>query len=862
MKGSYNHQKLEKQWRAFWDDQKTYETLSTKKAIALNMKPWYVLDMFPYPSGAGLHVGHPRGYISSDVLARMKRMQGFNVLHPMGFDSFGLPAEQYAIATGKHPGAFTDVLVKKYREQLSGIGLSYDWSREVMTHDPAYYKWTQWIFLQLYDAWYDPKANKARPIATLITLFETKGSKSVARSDTTVFSAKQWQAFSELEKQAILMQYRLVYEGTAEINWCAELGTVLANDEIYEKEGKLFSERGDFLVQKKPMRQWLMRITAYGDRLLEDLAPLQWSTHIKEIQKNWIGKSEGSEIVFSGTIESAAAGEQAFSVPVFTTRADTLFGVTYVVLAPEHPLVQTVLPYLSNEARVVQCIQSIGQLSEHDRTDGKRESTGICLKGITVKNPANGQELPVWIADYVLASYGTGAVMAVPAHDERDFAFAKKYNLPVVPVIEGADSIAAYTAMGTLSNSGEFSGMTSVEAKKAITTFVKGTLTTKYKMRDAIFARQRYWGEPIPIVHKKNGTIATVSEKKLPLVLPLVKSYKPSGTGESPLAKDPAWVTAGYETNTMPGWAGSSWYFLRYMDPHNKKAFADSAELSYWKQVDMYVGGQEHATGHLLYSRFWHKALYDLGFVPTKEPFKALRNQGLILADDGRKMSKRWGNVINPDDIIKTYGADTLRVYELFMGPFEASLPWSTESIIGARRFIERVWRLADKVSVEAVSTNTAKVAIHKTIKKVSDDIESFSFNTAVSAMMICLNALEKETVLGQEEYLYFIQLLAPFAPHMTEALWQRFATSGKKMQSIHRSPWPVAQKKFLHEDTVTVAVQVNGKVRDTITLAADATKEDYEAAALASAKVMAVIDTANIKRIVIVPGRIVNIVL
>ena len=867
----YNHAKIEKKWRAYWDEQKTYQTLKAQKAVAAKMKPWYVLDMFPYPSGAGLHVGHPRGYISSDIVARMKRMQGFNVLHPMGFDSFGLPAEQYAIKTGKNPAAFTDVLVKKYREQLAIMGLSYDWSREVSTHDPAYYKWTQWIFLQLYDAWYDPKAKKARPIATLVASLEKK---------------KSWQALSAQQKEAYLMKYRIAYEGFAEINWCPELATVLANDEIYEKDGVMLSERGDFPVEKRSMRQWFMRITAFADRLIDDLDALAWPDHIKEIQKNWIGRSEGSELYFSlsvgGRPVGAIVGEPADNaingnaVSVFTTRADTLFGVTYVVLAPEHALVAALLPHIENRARVEQYIASLKQLSDQDRTNGAREKTGICLKGVTATNPVNGEQVPVWVADYVLASYGTGAVMAVPAHDERDFAFAKKYNLPIVGVIEGYDGIAAHTAHGMLVHSGVFSGMTSEQAKKAITEKVKGLLTTKYKMRDAIFARQRYWGEPIPLIHKKGSkdseknsdSIRALSEKKLPLILPIVKSYKPSGTGESPLAKVAEWVQAGYETNTMPGWAGSSWYFLRYMDPHNAKAFADKKELDYWKQVNVYVGGQEHATGHLLYSRFWHKALHDLGFVPTKEPFKHLRNQGLILAEDGRKMSKRWGNVINPDDIVKTYGADTLRVYEMFMGPFEATLPWSTESIIGARRFLDRVWRLREKVLAKngANTSTEAKVQLHKTIKKVSDDIASFSFNTAISAMMICLNTFEKESSLGADEYKAFVQLLAPFAPHMAEELWaslhdSNMGSSDRSVRSVHLSGWPVAKKSLLVEKVVTVGVQINGKVRGELTIAPDAPKEAYEMQAMSLPKIAELLAGKTVARIVVVPGRIVNIV-
>lgn len=811
----YDHLKIEKKWQKAWDTAGTYKTESPS---AKKAKPkMYVLDMFPYPSGAGLHVGHPRGYIASDVYARMKRMSGFNVLHPMGFDSFGLPAEQYAIQTKKHPGPFTDKLVAQYKKQLEIIGFSYDWSREVSTHRPEYYKWTQWIFLQLYDAWYDTKKNKARHIDELVAQFEKSGIKSVAavHDNQTTFSAKEWKAFSTLEKQNMLMHYRLAYEGFAEVNWCEELGTVLANDEIVDGPNGPVSERGGFPVIKKAMRQWFMRITAYADRLAADLDPLDWPNNIKEIQKNWIGKSEGSEITF-------ALPALDTDVSVFTTRADTLFGVTYIVLAPEYPFIEEWKNKITNWNEVEVYIKSIAQKDEVERTAADKEKTGIQLKGITAINPANGEAVPVWIADYVLANYGTGAVMGVPQHDERDLAFATKYTLPVMdrPLVD----------------------------KKEITKTVNGTLVTKYKMRDAIFARQRYWGEPIPLRHNAAGVITPLKEKQLPLELPKVKSYEPSGNGESPLARVKEWMKEGYETNTMPGWAGSSWYFLRYMDPNNAKAFAGEKALDYWKDVDMYVGGAEHATGHLLYSRFWHKFLFDMGYVPTKEPFKALRNQGLIGGADGRKMSKRWGNVINPDDVVKLYGADSLRVFEMFLGPFESHLPWSTEGIIGSRRFIERVWRLSDKVSDVPVSK-----LLHKTIKKVSEDIQTFSFNTAVSALMICLNEFEKVGV-NEKDFQSFIQLLAPFAPHVTEQLW-------KGEGSIHHSEWPKFNPKYLIEDEVTVGVQINGKVRAELTIATGATKESVEEAALALPRIQEFLKGMAVKKVIVVPGRVINIV-
>ncbi len=863
----YDHTKIEKKWQKAWESQGTYKTLnpstgSGQEPSKKKRPKMYVLDMFPYPSGAGLHVGHPRGYIASDVYARMKRMAGFNVLHPMGFDSFGLPAEQYAIQTKKHPGPFTDTLVAQYKKQLEIIGLSYDWSREVATHRPDYYKWTQWIFLQLYDAWYDTKKNTARPIAELIASFEKNGSKSIAAvtDNKMTFSVKEWKSFSALEQQSILMRYRLAYEGFAEVNWCEGLGTVLANDEIVDGPTGPVSERGGFPVIKKPMRQWFMRITAYADRLLQDLQPLDWPNNIKEIQKNWIGKSEGSEIEFA-----IGTGNDSFAaVPVFTTRVDTLLGVTYIVLAPEYPLIAEWKNNITNWSAVQKYIKNTAGKTEQERMMDKHPSlpeatngrgkTGIQLDGLYAINPANGEQVPVWIADYVLASYGTGAVMGVPQHDERDHAFATKYKLPIIdrPL---------------------------VDAKK-ITKEVGGKMVTKYKMRDAIFARQRYWGEPIPLRHEANGVIVSLKEKQLPLQLPNVKSYEPSGNGESPLARVKEWVKEGYETNTMPGWAGSSWYFLRYMDPHNAKAFAGDKAIDYWQDVDMYVGGAEHATGHLLYSRFWHKFLYDMKYVPVKEPFKALRNQGLIGGADGRKMSKRWGNVVNPDEVVKSYGADSLRLFEMFLGPFESHLPWSTEGIIGSRRFIERVWRLAtslravnhSRVSGEHISTARTKdrengyqretsrshKILNKTIKKVTEDIENFAFNTAVSSLMICLNEFEKSGV-SEHDFKLFLQLLAPFAPYVTEELWNTFG--GATAKSIHLSGWPTYDPKLLIEDEVTIGVQINGKVRGELTIVADATAKIIESAALALPRIQEHLKGMTVKKVIVVPGRVINIV-
>lgn len=843
----YNHLKIEKKWQKEWEVNKTYQTENPGKSKIQGKnqkKKMYVLDMFPYPSGAGLHVGHPRGYIASDVYARMKRMEGFNVLHPMGFDSFGLPAEQYAIQTKKHPGPFTDKLVAQYKKQLEIIGFSYDWSRQVATHTPEYYKWTQWIFLKLYDAWYDTKEDKARTIEALIATFEKNGSKGV-RAVTDIqetFSAKEWQSFSAVEQQNILMHYRLAYEGFAEVNWCEELGTVLANDEIVDGPNGPVSERGGYPVVKKAMRQWFMRITAYADRLITGLEGIDWPNNIKEIQKNWIGRSEGSEIEFE--LRSKKNQSSVEMMSVFTTRADTLLGVTYVVIAPEHALVQDLKNAITNWSAVEKYIKSVAQKEDNERTSNEKEKTGIQLEGLVAINPANGEEVPVWIADYVLASYGTGAVMGVPQHDERDLLFATKYSLPVIdrPLVD----------------------------KKKITKDVNGKTVTKYRMRDAIFARQRYWGEPIPLVHRADGIIVPLKEKDLPLTLPNVKSYQPSGNGESPLAGVKSWVKEGYETNTMPGWAGSSWYFLRYMDPTNAKAFAGEQAIEYWQDVDMYVGGAEHATGHLLYSRFWHKFLFDMGYVPTPEPFKTLRNQGLIGGPDGRKMSKRWGNVINPDDVVKTYGADTLRLFEMFIGPFESHLPWSTEGIIGSRRFIERVWRLAQKVQDSDSDASVQKV-MHKTIKKVTEDIQQFGFNTAVSSLMICLNEFEKSPT-GKKDFKLFLQLLAPFAPHMTEELWQELGEGRAskdsarhdfaKSASIHTSIWPSYDPKLLIEDEVTIGVQVNGKVRAELTIAAGASKEAIEAAALALPRIQEYLSGGMVKKVIVIPGRAVNIVI
>ena len=834
MSENYDHKNIEKKWQKFWEEKDIYKTENPPSGVK---KPkFYVLDMFPYPSGAGLHVGHPRGYIGSDVLSRMRRMQGFNVLHPMGFDAFGLPAEQYAIQTGEHPSIITEKAIETYKKQLEIIGLSYDWSREVQTIDPKYYKWTQWIFLKLFDSYFDEVEKKAKPISELVAKFEKEDSL--------------WNTKSEKEKEDLLMNYRLAYEGYSEVNWCPELGTVLANDEIVDgPDGKPVSERGGFPVEKKNMRQWFLRITAYADRLLSGLESIDWPEHIKEIQRNWIGKSEGAEIEF-GLKDSDE------KIKVFTTRPDTLFGVTFVAVS------------------------------------GEKEK----FTGSYAINPANGEEVPIWEAPYVMEGYGTGAVMGVPAHDERDFEFAKKNGLPFkivvaeqINIIHNDNSLSWVNASdlqedltlskeqeeviilqnenyqnlskkgalewpGVLVNSGKFSGKRSWLVKKEITEFVGGKMVTKYKMRDAIFARQRYWGEPIPLVHE-DGLIKTLSENELPLELPNVSSYKPAGNGESPLAGVSEWVEKGLETNTMPGWAGSSWYFLRYMDPKNDEAFAGKDAVNYWQDVDVYVGGAEHATGHLLYSRFWHKFLHDLGYVPTEEPFKLLKNQGLILASDGRKMSKRWGNVVNPDEMVDRFGADAFRLYEMFIGPFDQYTAWNTDGLVGTRRFLERVWRAKERIGEP---NQEVDILVNKTIKKITEDIENFRFNTSVSSMMILVNKMEEVPSFSKENYLSFLQILAPFAPHITEELWHELGET----ESVHKSDWPKADESKLKDEKAKVIIQINGKVRDEIECDIEISEEGLKSLVFEREKIKGKINLDDVKKIIYVKGKIFNIVI
>ncbi len=780
---AYDHQKIEKKWQKEWEKSGLYRsTEDTSKPKS------FVLDMFPYPSGEGLHVGHPKGYIATDIVSRHARMQGKNVLHPMGWDAFGLPAENYAIKNKVHPRVAVEKNIARFKEQLQKIGLDYDWSREINTTDPEYYKWTQWIFLKLYE----------------------KG---------------------------------LAYESFEPINWCPSCQTGLANEDL---DGNV-CERCGTVVEKRPMRQWTLKITDYAERLLKDLDLLpEWQEHIKESQRNWIGKSEGAILKFE-IVDSRK--ETIEGIEVFTTRPDTLFGATYVVIAPEHPILRKIK--FTNTAEVLVYAKKAATKTEIERTTEGKEKTGVKLEGIFAINPATNEEIPVFAADYVLAHYGTGAIMAVPAHDERDKQFAQKFNLPSTEVVTDI-----------LKNSGEFDGLTSEEAKAKITEKF-GVAKITYKLRDWVFSRQRYWGEPIPIIHCEKDGIVPVPEKDLPVKLPEVEHYEPTGTGESPLAAIESWVNtpcpkcggvAKRETNTMPQWAGSSWYYLRYMDPQNDTALVDSAKEKYWAPVDVYVGGAEHATRHLIYARFWHKFLQDIGVVSTPEPFTRLVSVGLIQAEDGRKMSKRFGNVINPDDIVETYGADTLRIYEMFMGPFTEAIAWKTSSLIGARRFLERVWRLEQQLQTTNYSLQTERI-LHQTIKKVGEDIQNFKFNTAISQMMIFVNEAEKSG-LSKEQYRDFVALLAPFAPHIAEDIWHEL---GNKT-SVHIASWPRFNEKKLLTDEVTIVVQVNGKARTSLLFPRDVAQADVEKAAQEAAAKWLLGKVPD--KIIFVPNRLVNLVL
>ena len=793
----YNHLKIEKKWQLIWNKKKVYQTSKSG-----NKPKCYVLDMFPYPSGDGLHVGHPRGYIATDIYSRLKRMKGFNVLHPMGWDAFGLPAEQYAMKMKINPEVAVKKNIKRYKEQVSMIGLNYDWNREINTTDPKYYKWTQWIFLQLFK----------------------KG---------------------------------LAFESFEPINWCPSCKTGLANEDL--EDGKC--ERCGTQVEKRPMRQWVLKIRDYADRLIDDLDELNWPEHIKQLQKNWIGRSEGAKLWFN----IANSDEKIY---VFTTRPDTLYGVTYVVLAPENKLIEKLKPQIKNWKEVEKYIDLAKNKSEIERTSESKEKTGVKLEGVIVKHPITKEIIPAFISDYVLAHYGTGAVMAVPAHDERDYAFAKKYNLPIRKVISGGDtSEQAYTGDGLMTNSGMFDEMNNNQAKKEITDVAGGEMTQNYKLQNWVFSRQRYWGEPIPLVHCEKCGVVAIPEKELPLKLPKVKSYEPTGTGESPLAAISKWVNtkcpnckgkAKRETNTMPQWAGSSWYYLRYMDPKNSKFLVDKKKEKYWAPVDMYVGGAEHATRHLIYARFWHKFLFDIGVVSTKEPFKEYKNPGMILGFDNRKMSKRWGNVINPDEVVKNVGADTLRVYESFIGPFEQEIAWSTDSMVGSKRFLERVWKLQEKVSNKFNDGEDVILLLNQTIKKVEEDIESFNANTAVSSMMILSNLLESKESISKKTYFDFIKILSPFAPHICEEIWN--LQGNKKL--IVSEVWPKYDETKLTSSYSKIVVQVNGKVRATVEVPIDSSQDVVESVALKNEIVVKWTFNQKIMKRVFIKNRIINFVI
>jgi leucyl-tRNA synthetase len=845
---TYDFNEIEKKWQNFWDENKTFKAIDND-----DVKPkYYVLDMFPYPSGQGLHVGHPEGYTASDIVARYKRTKGFNVLHPMGWDAFGLPAEQYAVQTGTHPAQTTQKNIDSMRRQIKSLGFSYDWDRQVDTTDPKYFRWTQWIFLKMFNSYFDDTEQKAKPVEQLPVP----------------------DGLSEDEKKKYIDDHRLVYEAHVPVNWCPELGTVLANEEVV---GGL-SERGGHPVFRKPMRQWMLRITKYAERLLDDLADVDWPESIKKLQVDWIGKSIGADVDFKvdGFDEN---------LRVFTTRPDTLFGATYMVLAPEHPLVDQITGNDKKEA-VNKYREEAARKSDLDRTDLAKEKTGVFTGGYSV-NPVNEQKIPIWISDYVLISYGTGAIMAVPAHDERDFEFATKFSLPIVPVVKPDDPEQAelvergelcFVGDGTAINSAQFDGLKTAQFKEQITNRLQdkhlGKKAINYKLRDWLFSRQRYWGEPFPILHTQDGRVVALSEQELPLELPQVRNYKPAGKGQPPLANAADWLNvtladgskAKRETNTMPQWAGSCWYYLRYLDPNNEQKPCDPEKEKYWMNVDLYIGGAEHAVLHLLYSRFWHKFLYDLGCVSTKEPFRKLVNQGMILGEDGQKMSKSRGNVVNPDNVIADYGADSMRLYEMFMGPLEAIKPWNMQGVEGVHRFLQRVWRmivdedtgrLAEAVKQAEPDEQTLRL-LHKTIKKVGDDIEGFNFNTAISAMMIFTNHLGKQAVRPKAVVEKFVQILAPFAPHIAEELWEKL---GHK-DTIAYESWPQYDKALIREKEIELAVQVNGKIKDRIVVAADADEQQIKENALSAEKVIAAMAGKTPKKIIVIKSRLVNIVI
>ncbi|MDE6073984.1 MAG: leucine--tRNA ligase [Muribaculaceae bacterium] len=919
----YKHREIEKRWQEFWKENHTNEA-----HIDHSRPKFYVLDMFPYPSGAGLHVGHPLGYIASDIFSRYKRLKGFNVLHPMGYDAYGLPAEQYAIQTGQHPEVTTRNNIARYRSQLDKIGFCYDWSREIKTCDPEYYKWTQWAFIEMFNHYYDTKADRALPIADLVAHFEKYGTEGIhaVQGKELTFSADQWNAMSEKEKSDTLMNYRIAYLGYTMVNWCPQLGTVLANDEVSEG----LSIRGGYPVEQKMMYQWCLRVSAYAQRLLDGLDTIDWTDSLKETQRNWIGRSEGAEIKFK-----IADSDIVFDI--FTTRADTLFGVTFMVLAPESKYVDMVTTP-GQRAEVDAYLKEVKHKTERERLIEKKV-TGV-FTGAYAINPINGKKIPVWVSDYVLAGYGTGAIMAVPAHDSRDYAFARKFDLPIIPLIEGADvSEQSFDAKeGTIINSAsdilDINGLQVKEAIARVKKFIEeagiGKVKVNYRLRDAIFSRQRYWGEPFPVYYK-DGIPVMMEMDKLPLLLPEVDKYLPTETGEPPLGRAKNWKTEdGYpiELNTMPGFAGSSAYYLRYMDPRNNNELVSKEADEYWRNVDLYIGGTEHATGHLIYSRFWNKFLYDLGKVCEPEPFKKLINQGMIqgrtnfvyrikdtntfvsyglkdqydvtpirvdvnrvsndildteafcqwrpefadaefILEDGKyvcgyaveKMSKSMFNVVNPDDIVDRYGADTLRLYEMFLGPLEQSKPWDTNGIDGVNRFLKKLWGAfykGDKLVIDDTEPSKESLkSIHKLIKKVGADIENFSYNTSVSAFMIALNELTQQKCTSRSVWESFLIVLAPFAPHITEELWHALGNEN----SIFDAAWPQYNEEYLKESTVKMAVSFNGKARFTIEVPADMSKEDVEKTALSDAAAAKWTDGKTVKKVIVVPGKIVNVV-
>ena len=925
----YNFRAIEARWQAYWRAEDVYRVTEDP-----SRPPYYVLDMFPYPSGAGLHVGHPLGYIASDIFARYKRLRGFNVLHPMGYDAFGLPAEQYAIQTGQHPEVTTTENIRRYREQLDQIGFSFDWSREVRTSDPEYYKWTQWVFIKLFHSYYNNATGKAAPISELIAHFEAEGTKgiNVAESEALSFTAEEWRSWDKKKQMQTLMNYRLAYLGETMVNWCAALGTVLANDEVQDG----VSVRGGHPVEQKKMQQWCLRVSAYAGRLLDSLNDLEWSESLKESQRNWIGKSEGAEVRFP------LVGGDGAELTVFTTRVDTIYGVTFMVLAPESDYVSMVTT-ADQQAAVDEYLAATRRRTERDRLSDRRVS-GV-FSGSYATNPLTGEAIPIWISDYVLAGYGTGAVMAVPAHDSRDFAFARHFGLPIIQVVvpEGEEATDPATweeskdsKSGVLINSGIITGLSVTDAiakmKAHITSEGLGQVKTNYRLRDAIFSRQRYWGEPFPIYYDAEGTAHTISEDELPLCLPEVDKFLPTSDGQPPLGRAKGWHTAEgfpYELSTMPGFAGSSAYYLRYMDPHNDKALVGRDKNAYWRHVDLYVGGAEHATGHLIYSRFWNKFVYDLGLVVEDEPFRKLVNQGMIqgrsnfvyrikdtntfvslglkdqydttpihvdvnivyndqldleafrawrpeyatadfILEDGKyicgwaveKMSKSMYNVVNPDMIVERYGADTLRLYEMFLGPLEQSKPWDTNGIDGVHRFLRKLWGLyysADGLRVtDTPATKEELKSLHKLIRKVTQDVEQFSFNTSVAAFMICINELQGMKTSSREVLQPLLILLAPFAPHITEELWHAIGEE----TTIVAAQWPEYDEKLLVEDSFKYPVSFNGKTRFTIELPREASQDEIREAVLSADEAQKWLEGKTPKKVIIVPGRIINIVL